>query len=62
MTDPHESNNCGLGLGDSGLLSVADVSYEFGPGAIAVSCRCGAWLVEDETGSVVARADFAGAA
>jgi len=44
------------------LLSYTDASADFGSGAVAVSCPCGSWIVEDGSGMILAASSPAGAA
>jgi hypothetical protein len=41
-----------------GALHVSDASHDFGAGAIEVSCPCGAWVIEDESGRAIARSEL----
>ncbi|MFD1714433.1 hypothetical protein ACFSBZ_08130 [Amnibacterium flavum] len=43
--------------GGGNLLSFTDASADFGEGAVAISCPCGDWLIEDAAGRVIARAE-----
>ena len=40
--------------GAGNLLSYTDASADFGHGAVAVSCPCGSWIIEDVSGTILA--------
>lgn len=48
--------------GAGNLLSYTDASADFGDGAIAVSCPCGSWIVEDASGAILAASSKAAVA
>jgi hypothetical protein len=54
MIDPHIAQSCSAPLELSAGVSIDDVSLDFGEGAIVLSCVCGAWAVEDSSGTLLA--------
>ena len=57
MAHPHRNVPCSLTDDRFGTLHVTDVSADFGVGAVEVSCPCGAWVIEDESGAALARSE-----
>lgn len=43
--------------GSGNLLGFFDASADFGPGAVAVTCPCGGWIVEDASGQLLAASE-----
>ena len=54
MNDPHIGHVCSAPLGRIAELTVDDASFDFGEGAVVLSCVCGSWAIEDASGEVVA--------
>ncbi len=54
MADPHLAQDCSIPLDQVAAQDVADVSLDFGDGAVVVTCACGAWVVEDASGAALA--------
>ena len=54
MADPHIAQDCSLALDKVAAQDVADASFDFGDGAVVVTCACGAWVVENASGGALA--------
>ncbi|MCU1571066.1 MAG: hypothetical protein JWR33_1807 [Naasia sp.] len=54
MIDPHIGHSCSVAGDEVAEVTVDDVSLDFGDGARVVSCRCGSWAIEDESGMLLA--------
>jgi hypothetical protein len=57
VAHPHRTVPCSLTDDRFGTLHVTDVAADFGPGAVEVSCPCGAWVIEDESGAAIVRSE-----
>ena len=57
MAHPHRNVPCSLTDDRFGTLHVTDVSADFGTGAVEVTCPCGAWVIEDESGAAMVRSE-----
>jgi hypothetical protein len=54
MNHPHIAQICSLASNAVGEHTVDDASADFGPGAVVVTCACGAWFAEDPSGELIA--------
>ncbi len=54
MADPHLAQDCSVPLDQVAAQDVADASLDFDEGAVVVTCLCGAWVIEDESGQALA--------
>ncbi len=62
MAHPHRNDPCSLTDDRFGTLHVTDVSADFppadfGPNVVEVACPCGAWVIEDESGTALVRSE-----
>jgi hypothetical protein len=57
VAHPHRNDPCSLTDDRFGTLHVTDVSADFAPGTVEVSCPCGAWVIEDESGAALVRSE-----